>query len=74
MIAPKKYFKYWSILILLNLIVITLVYLFERLFGLFNNSYLTMLLTNIISSTLDTYLAYVSLMLISKSVKTDSVV
>lgn len=74
MIAPKNYFKYWGVLMFLNLIVITLVYLFERLFGLFNNSYLTMVLTNIISCTLGTYFGYVSLMLISKSVKTDSVV
>ncbi|MBR2429857.1 DUF4013 domain-containing protein [bacterium] len=71
---PKTYFKYWSVLILLNLINLALVYLSERLFGLFDNSYLTMVLTNIISCTLGTYSAYVSLILISKSVKTDSVV
>lgn len=72
--APKTYFKFWSLLILVSLASTVITYLFEILFGLFNNAYLVMLLTNIIAAIVGTYTTYVSFLLIRKSSETDSVV
>ena len=72
--SQKTYFKYWSILVLIFVLSSIIVYIIESLLGKINNEYTVMLLTNFASSALQTYLTFVSLLLISKSIKADSVV
>ena len=72
--SQKTYFKYWSMLVLLFATSSIVIFLIELLFGKINNDYAVMLLTNFVSSALQTYLTFVSLLLIAKSIKTDSVV
>ena len=66
--SPKNYFKYWSILILLNIINTVFICLFEYLLGFCRNPYLIMFFTNIVSSVLFTYQTFVCFMLILKSI------
>lgn len=65
-----NYFKHASCLILIFITGAIFAFLIECCFSfLFNNAYVVMILTNIISALINTYVAYVSIYLIHKSVR-----
>lgn len=66
--APKNYFKNWGLLFGVFLITAILIFLIELALNFINNIYVVMVISNIISAVISTYVAYVSAYLISKSV------
>jgi len=71
---PKNYFKYLAILFITYVVGSIFMLLFEYLFTIFDNIYIVMILSNIVSAFIATYIGFASLYLIAKSVKQSSVV
>ena len=69
--SPKNYFKYWGVLVSCFILGAIFVYIAELICGIFENRYLVMFISNLVSATLETYIAYLSCYLINKSIITE---